>query len=82
MNKFKINYWLPTPKKWRIIGDNLLLFSVLASASSAVMDFPNAGIILAIIGILGKFLTNLKFDGPTNAVDPQGDLDNLTEKGN
>lgn len=63
------NYWKPTPKKWRRLGDTLLaVSSVLAigglwqfdNLKDVFTQFEIKGMILSsiILGVLGKFLTN------------------------
>jgi hypothetical protein len=70
------NYWKPTPKKWRRMGDGLLAAaSVLAIGG--LWQFDNLkeiftpteikGLIITsiVLGVLGKFLTNFfKEDTP------------------
>lgn len=58
------NYYSPTPKKWRKIGDTILLGT--ASLSAMMMGSPfsethKTWIIfsLNVIGVIGKVLTNL-----------------------
>jgi hypothetical protein len=63
MNK---NYYKPTPKRWRKIGDICLLLSVSFSGLSAFEQFKWYGIGLAILAGIGKVLTNFKFDDPDN----------------
>lgn len=72
MEKYKSllrNYWTPTPKKWRRIGDGLLASASLLSIGG-LWQFDNLkeifttseikGLIITsiILGVLGKFLTN------------------------
>ena len=52
------NYWKPTPKRWRKIGDALLTLSVSFAGLSIVDEFRWIGISVSIIGGIGKFLTN------------------------
>lgn len=64
MANFNIkNYKEATPKKWRQIGDSLLLFVTLVSG--AVMTLPVddntklwINFTITLIGIAGKVLTN------------------------
>lgn len=69
LSKLRRNYWKPTPKKWRKIGDTLLaLASVLAIGG--LWQFDNLKdiftafeikvmIVVSIaLGAIGKFLTN------------------------
>lgn len=71
-------YWAPTPKKWRKIGDALLA-SATVLAVGGIWQFDTLkeiftpgqirGMIAASIalGVVGKFLTNFfKEDSPTD----------------
>jgi hypothetical protein len=51
------NYWKPTPKRWRKIGDALLAVSTMG-VPAVLMNHHWVGISLFIIGVIGKFLTN------------------------
>jgi hypothetical protein len=63
------NYWAPTPKKWRKIGDALLATSTMITVGG-MMQFENLKEIFTleqirwltiapmILGVIGKFLTN------------------------
>lgn len=53
------NYFKPTPKKIRIIGDSLLATSIFLTGYSLIMDNKTFGIVVLAIGGLGKFLSNL-----------------------
>jgi hypothetical protein len=58
------NYFKPTPKKWRKIGDTILLGSTSLSAimmGSPFAENHKSWIIfgLNIFGVVGKLLTNL-----------------------
>lgn len=60
MIKFK-HYFTPTPKKFRIIGDILLVFS--AGITGSGMYFNNNFLQFAVfIGIVGKIITNFTTD--------------------
>jgi len=52
------NYYLPTPKKWRKIGDGLLGASAFITAAAIGQDVELIAYIALAIGVLGKFLTN------------------------
>jgi len=66
---FRKDYWKPTPKKWRKIGDTLLAVSSVL-AIGGIWQFDNlkdiftafeikAMIVASIsLGAVGKFLTN------------------------
>lgn len=67
------NYYEPTPKKWRKLGDSLLAASTLMSLGG-VWQFENLReiftdgeikiVIIApmVLGVIGKFLTNFFTD--------------------
>lgn len=57
------NYYQPTPKKWRKIGDAILLIS--ATLSTLMMGSPLSDKtiaitvwILSVVGVVGKVITN------------------------
>ncbi len=52
------NYYAPTPKKWRKIGDTLLAISLYAQTEQAFSGNTKLMTGVAIIGLVGKFLTN------------------------
>ena len=63
------NYWKPTPKKWRKIGDTILAVGTFITAGSLVgydqmkeiFTPQEVKLIIAlsfILGVAGKFLTN------------------------
>lgn len=63
------NYWAPTPKKWRKIGDTILAVGSFITAGSLlgydqmkeIFTAKEVKIIIAIsfiLGVTGKFLTN------------------------
>lgn len=55
------HYFTPTPKKFRIIGDILLVFS--AGITGSGMYFNNHFLQFAVfIGIIGKIITNFTTD--------------------
>jgi hypothetical protein len=53
------NYFKPTPKNLRIIGDSLLTLSTTIGAYSTLMENKYISISVIITGLLGKFITNL-----------------------
>lgn len=62
-------YYTPTPKKWRKIGDAMLLLST--GASGSIMGLPLSDnlklwIVFAfsVIGVFGKILTNFAEETP------------------
>jgi hypothetical protein len=55
--RFGINeYRLPTPTKFRRIGDGLLLASTIIGTTN--IDSPVLATVVIICGTVGKFLTN------------------------
>lgn len=56
--KIITNYWKPTPKKWRKIGDALLAVTLFAAPYELVTQNHYLGMTFLIVGIVGKFLTN------------------------
>jgi hypothetical protein len=57
ITKMKQNYWHPTPKKWRKLGDALLGVALIGIPAD-LAGYKWVGITMFIIGIVGKFLTN------------------------
>ena len=69
VNSLMCNYWKPTPKKWRKMGDALLAVESILSIGG-LWQFDNLKdvftsnelkvmIVLSIVlGVIGKFLTN------------------------
>jgi hypothetical protein len=56
------NYWEPTPKFWRAIGDALLTVGSTATAYNIVMDDKLIAMFCLVSGVLGKFITNFFTD--------------------
>jgi hypothetical protein len=63
ITKMKKNYWHPTPKKWRRLGDALLGIALMGIPAD-LAGYKWVGITMFIIGIVGKFLTNFFTDEP------------------
>ena len=69
VNSLMCNYWRPTPKKWRKIGDSLLAVSTVLSIGG-LWQFDNLKdvftpnelkimiVLSLVLGVIGKFLTN------------------------
>lgn len=53
------NYFKPTPKNIRIIGDGLLTISTTIGTYSVLMENKYISMSSMIAGLLGKFITNL-----------------------
>jgi len=80
MNK---KYFSPTPKKWRLIGDSIMIFSL--GMSGYVMGLPitdNAKtwtmFVINAIGVIGKIASNF---GGVPITDKQEDSINKTIEG-
>lgn len=52
------NYWAPTPKKIRKLGDALLAMSMYAQTQQMFTGQTKLLTIISIVGLVGKFLTN------------------------
>jgi hypothetical protein len=57
ITKMKKNYYSPTPKKWRQLGDALLAVALIGIPAN-LSGHEWIGITLFAVGIVGKFLTN------------------------
>lgn len=59
-NKFSLsNYFHPTPRVWRVIGDTLLALAAGMATIAYYNSRPGWMMATLIIGISGKFITNL-----------------------
>jgi hypothetical protein len=57
--KFDINgYYKPTPSKIRKVGDIMQYGAQIATGASIVNNKPELGLIVMIIGAVGKILSN------------------------
>lgn len=57
--KFEISgYYKPTPEKIRKVGDVLQYGAQIAAGASIVNEKPELGLIVMIIGSIGKILSN------------------------
>ena len=52
------NYWKPTPKKWRKLGDALLGVSTTITGFAIYEEAKWVAIAALLCGVVGKFLTN------------------------
>ena len=57
-NKMLRNYYKPTPKKWRKLGDALLGVSTLITTFAMYNNVHWVAMTALITGVVGKFLTN------------------------
>lgn len=59
MKKFSVkNYGLPTPDKWRRLGDSLLVTGTFGMTFASISNHRYLAIGIIVITIAGKFLTN------------------------
>ena len=56
------NYYEPTPKKYRMIGDALLIISSAFSGYNFMSNQEEWGLFFLILGTIGKILTNFKIE--------------------
>lgn len=56
--KMKKNYYSPTPKKWRKLGDALLGVSTTITGFAIYEEAKWVAIAALLCGVVGKFLTN------------------------
>ena len=56
------NYYKPTPKKWRQLGDTLLGVSTTITGYSLYVDLKWVAAVALALGVVGKFLTNFFTD--------------------
>jgi hypothetical protein len=50
------NYFAPTPKRFRVIGDSIAAASLFIAGLN--IDHPKLMLIIGIAGAVGKFITN------------------------
>lgn len=51
-------YFNPTPKKLRVLGDTLVALGTAAGSWTIVDGNPQAGTIIVVLSVVGKFLSN------------------------
>ena len=54
----KQNYYSPTPKKWRKLGDALLGVSTTITGFAIYENEKWIALTALVLGVIGKFLTN------------------------
>jgi len=62
------NYYEPTPKKYRMIGDVLLIISSAFSGYNFMSNQEEWGLFFLILGTIGKILTNFKIEEDKNVL--------------
>ena len=55
-------YWKPTPKNIRKVADSLLGAATLASTFSCVYDRPTLGVVVMVIAVVTKIVSNFLSD--------------------
>ena len=58
ITQMKKNYYHPTPKKWRKLGDTLLAVSTAITGFAMYENVKWVALTALITGVVGKFLTN------------------------
>lgn len=58
------NYWHPTPKFWRKVGDSILLATVAIEGLTTQLPISEDSMkwslfFIGVVGVAGKFITNL-----------------------
>lgn len=56
------NYFKPTPKRIKILGDSLAGSAVFIATISMVNGYEKIAVAVAVIGMVGKFLSNFFAD--------------------
>ncbi len=62
VNKVTTNYYKPTPKRWRKIGDSIMGLGTLITGISAFTLPPYITLIASVITYIGKTITNFATD--------------------
>lgn len=62
------NYKQPTPLKWKMIGDALLIISSAFSGYEFMNNQQEWGMFFLILGTIGKILTNFKVEEDKNVL--------------
>jgi hypothetical protein len=52
------NYWQPTPKKWRRLGDSLLAAGTAVTGWAILDEHKYIAVTALLMTVVGKFLTN------------------------
>jgi hypothetical protein len=58
LSKMKKDYYSPTPKKWRKLGDALLGVSTTITGFAIMENHKWIAFTALALGVIGKFLTN------------------------
>jgi hypothetical protein len=55
-------YWKPTPKNIRKAADSILAGATLASSFAVINDYPKLSILIMVISVITKILSNFLTD--------------------
>ena len=58
------NYFAPTPKRMRVLGDSLAASGTFGAGIVILNGHPVAGTIIMVIAVIGKFISNFFTDEP------------------
>lgn len=56
-------YFKPTPKRMRVLGDSLAAAGTFGSTIVVLNGNPVAGTIIMVVAVVGKFISNFFTDG-------------------
>lgn len=59
MGNLSQNYWAPTPKFYRALGDTLLALGSIVASYGIMEGNQTWSVVVLIASVIGKFLTNL-----------------------
>ena len=57
-------YFKPTPKRMRVLGDSLAAAGTFGAGIVILNGHPVAGTIVMVIAVIGKFISNFFTDEP------------------
>lgn len=53
-----MGYWKPTPKKWRKVGDSILLAGTTITSYAILSEDKIFAVVSLILTVVGKIITN------------------------
>jgi hypothetical protein len=65
------NYFSPTPKRLRILGDAMASASVFISSYAILNEHQKFGVFVLVSGWVGKFITNFFTEEKTTENEPK-----------
>ena len=60
-------YFKPTPKRFRVLGDSLAAAGTLGASIAVLNGHPTAGTSILIVAVVGKFLSNFFTEDSTKS---------------